>query len=157
MAKNRARAGKLILTKIAISRIVRPVGRQGARKASEMYYICVVKPASLHFKRRLAGLTTHNQVIVTDTARAAALALTRALRARRARPPEVPEKALFSCFAAARAACVSTWLGERLLCGRRARRTLVRAIPVNNQPNPITNLLRSPSPVEYESRAARFS
>ena len=32
-------------------------------------------------------------------------ALTRALRARRARPPEVPE-------AAARAACVSTWLGE---------------------------------------------
>ena len=31
--------------------------------------------------------------------------LTRALRARRARPPEVPE-------AAARAACVSTWLGE---------------------------------------------
>ena len=34
-------------------------------------------------------------------------ALTRALRARRARPPEV-----FSCSAAARAACVSTWLGE---------------------------------------------
>ena len=34
-------------------------------------------------------------------------------RALRARPPEVPEKApLFSCFAAARAACVSTWLGE---------------------------------------------
>ena len=37
----------------------------------------------------------------------------------RARPPEVPEivklkgtLALFSCFAAARAACVSTWLGE---------------------------------------------
>ena len=40
------------------------------------------------------------------------LALTRALRARRARPPEVAEK--FSCFAAARAACVSTWLGESL-------------------------------------------
>ena len=40
------------------------------------------------------------------------LALTRALRARRARPPEVAEKGLFSCFAAARAACVSTWLGE---------------------------------------------
>ena len=37
--------------------------------------------------------------------------LTRALRAR---PPEVPEKAPFSCFAAARAACVSTWLGEGL-------------------------------------------
>ena len=47
------------------------------------------------------------------------LALTRALRARRARPPEVAENLfscfaenLFSCFAAARAACVSTWLGE---------------------------------------------
>ena len=38
------------------------------------------------------------------------VALTRALRARRARPPEVAE--IFSCFAAARAACVSTWLGE---------------------------------------------
>ena len=36
--------------------------------------------------------------------------LTRALLTRRARPPEVPEVAL--CFAAARAACVSTWLGE---------------------------------------------
>ena len=36
------------------------------------------------------------------------LALTRPLRARRARPPKVAEKAtLFSCFAAARAACVS--------------------------------------------------
>ena len=35
------------------------------------------------------------------------VALTRALRARRARP-----QSLFSCFAAARAACVSTWLGE---------------------------------------------
>ena len=35
-------------------------------------------------------------------------ALTRALRARRARP----QSGLFSCFAAARAACVSTWLGE---------------------------------------------
>ena len=37
------------------------------------------------------------------------IALTRALRARRARSPEVAE---FSCLAAARAACVSTWLGE---------------------------------------------
>ena len=35
------------------------------------------------------------------------LALTRALRARRARPPEVAEK-----LCSARAACVSTWLGE---------------------------------------------
>ena len=59
------------------------------------------------------------------------LTLTRALRARRARPPEVPEKLPCSCspnqvlthagrarralvraIAAARAACVSTWLGE---------------------------------------------
>ena len=37
------------------------------------------------------------------------IALTRALRARRARP----QSGLFSCFAAARAACLSTsWLGE---------------------------------------------
>ena len=56
------------------------------------------------------------------------LTLTRALRARRARPPEVPEKPSlqFSCFAAARAACVSTWLGTNTfakpvyLCARTA-------------------------------------
>ena len=44
------------------------------------------------------------------------LALTRALRARRARPPMTKggrfAAAKGSCFAAARAACVSTWLGE---------------------------------------------
>ena len=40
------------------------------------------------------------------------IALTRALRARRTRPPEQRWLQKFSCFAAARAACVSTWLGE---------------------------------------------
>ena len=51
--------------------------------------------------RALAGCYSPTPCV----AHAKPVALTRALRARRARPPEVPE-------AAARAACVSTWLGE---------------------------------------------
>ena len=51
--------------------------------------------------------------LTCDLALVRRVALTRALRARRARPPEVARnRCLFSCFAAARAACVSTWLGE---------------------------------------------
>ena len=50
---------------------------------------------------------------------ASPFALTRALRARRARP----QSGRFSCFAAARAACVSTWLGELRLHNRDRRET----------------------------------
>ena len=76
----------------------------------------------------MIGPAAKRQHTLSNLLSARSLALARALRARRARPPEVADYLLnirldylFSCFAAARAACVSTWLGEQNMDHTRIR------------------------------------